>query len=160
MISPEWLHPFEWRIPGVNGIMHAAIHEVTENKPGEEHECVGPHDEIHQSKNGRGNDDTRNRRHEQTLTVSWIMMMITMKNVRKIFNPWIIAYPMKNETMCDVFKKTPEKYSTNKCENDFCGGITNIVTTVIKHVCNDGKINSPDDKRMCFGQHFKIFILE
>ena len=29
MIAPQRFHPFEWRIPGMNGIMHSSIHQVT-----------------------------------------------------------------------------------------------------------------------------------
>ena len=40
MISPQGLHPFKWWIPRMNGIVHGAIHQVTQNKTREKHESI------------------------------------------------------------------------------------------------------------------------
>ena len=60
-------------------------------------------------------------------------MVIAMKDVSKFFNAWIIAYPMKNEAMCNVFEKAPEKYSAEKYQYNSCCRITNVVAAIVKH---------------------------
>src|ERR1044072_8528108 len=40
MISPQGFHPFERRVPRMNSIVHSAIHEVSQNKTREKHECI------------------------------------------------------------------------------------------------------------------------
>ena len=46
MISPQWFHPFERRIPCMDGIMHGSIHEVTQHKTGKEHKCTCAHQQV------------------------------------------------------------------------------------------------------------------
>ena len=50
MVSPEWFHPFKRRVPGMDGIVHGTIHQVTQQKTGEEHECITTDEQIGQSK--------------------------------------------------------------------------------------------------------------
>src|SRR5829696_5867477 len=50
MVAPERLHPFKWRVPGVNGVMHGAVHQITEYKTREEHENIPVHYQVHQCK--------------------------------------------------------------------------------------------------------------
>jgi len=52
MIAPERLHPLERRIPGMDGIMHAAIKKIAEHKPGKEHKDIVTHNQVLQTKNG------------------------------------------------------------------------------------------------------------
>ena len=47
MIAPKRFHPFKRRVPGMNSVMHAAIHQITQNKSGEKHESVLPSNQIH-----------------------------------------------------------------------------------------------------------------
>ena len=81
MIAPQRLHPFKWRIPGMDSIMHASIHQVPEQKTGKKHKSVLPHDKKHDAENESGKNDTGYRRHKEPLPVPWVMMVITMKDV-------------------------------------------------------------------------------
>src|ERR1700733_4819754 len=40
VISPKRFHPFKGRVPGMDGIMHGAVHQVTEDKSGEKHKSA------------------------------------------------------------------------------------------------------------------------
>src|SRR5580658_5463443 len=65
VISPQWLHPFKRGVPGVDGIVHAAIHQVTKDKSREKHKRAFSQQQILQSKNTRCQYHTWNRRHKQ-----------------------------------------------------------------------------------------------
>ena len=53
MISPKPLHPLKRRVPGMNGIMHCAVHEITEKKAREKHKNILTTDQVHNPKNCR-----------------------------------------------------------------------------------------------------------
>src|SRR5437868_5969157 len=50
MIAPQGFHPFKWRIPRVNSIMHGPIHEVAEYKARKESKHIPSHCQVHNSK--------------------------------------------------------------------------------------------------------------
>ena len=101
-------HPFKWRVPGMDSIMHGTIHQVSKYKPWPEHKCILAHDEINQSKNGGCNNNAGDRGHEQPLLIPWIMMMVSMQGINKLLCPFAFGHPMKNITMGKVFKEAPE----------------------------------------------------
>jgi len=43
MIAPKRLHPFERRVPGMDGIMHGAIKKIAKNKTRKEHKDIIAH---------------------------------------------------------------------------------------------------------------------
>src|SRR5258707_819214 len=71
MVAPKGFHPFKGRVPGVDGIVHAAIEQVAQYKPRKEHKDVGSHRKPHQKEQRRGNDQAGDRGHEQSLFVAW-----------------------------------------------------------------------------------------
>jgi len=46
MVAPKGFHPFEWRVPGVDGIVHATIQKITHHETWEEHKYVVSHDQA------------------------------------------------------------------------------------------------------------------
>lgn len=99
-------------------IVHSAIHQVSQYKTREKHECILSHDQIKQAKDGRRNYNTWNRGHEQPLFVSRVMMMIPVKCVNELLSPFAFSHPMKKETMGQIFKKGPKEHTTYKREAD------------------------------------------
>jgi len=96
----------------MNSIVHSAIHEVSQNKAREKHECILSQKQIKQTKDCRGNNNAWNWRHEQPLPVPWIMMMVAMERIRNFFSYRVITYPMEKIPVRYVFKKRPEKHAT------------------------------------------------
>src|SRR5687767_14507798 len=111
MIAPETFHPFKWRIPCMNSIMHGAIHQITKKKAREEHKGVLAHDKKHDAENCRGKNKTRHRWHKKALLIAGIMMMITVKYVSKLLHSRTFTYQMKQEAMCYVFQQRPEQHA-------------------------------------------------
>ena len=95
MISPKPFHPFEWRIPCMNSVVHSAIHQVTKKKAGEKHESILTQDQKHDTENCRCKNKAWYRGHKETLLITGIMMMITVKYVGKLLHPRILTYQMK-----------------------------------------------------------------
>lgn len=92
----------------MDSVVHGAVHQVTENETGKKHKRILPDHNIEQTKNGGGNNNTRNRGHKKPLLISWIMMVISMKGINKFLRPSAFCYPMKKKTVCEIFKKGPE----------------------------------------------------
>ena len=84
MISPKSFHPFEWRVPCMNSIVHSAIHEITEKKSREEHKSILATDQKHDTENDRCKNKTWHWRHKETLFIAGIMMMIAMKDIGEL----------------------------------------------------------------------------
>lgn len=144
MISPKTFHPFERRVPGMNSIVHSAIHQVSEYKPGKEHKCLLTYNEVHQSKNGGSKNKTWNRWHKQPLPISWIVVMITMQRINEFFGPSAVGNHVKKKTMGQVFKKSPEEHTAQKSKSNSSGGKSNS-TTVIHHVDHYRCVHSPNN---------------
>ena len=47
VISPKTFHPFKGWIPGVNGVMHRPIHQVSQDETRKEHKSVLAHQQVH-----------------------------------------------------------------------------------------------------------------
>src|SRR5688572_2047270 len=120
MITPETFHPFKWRIPCMDSIMHSAIHKITKKKTGEEHKSILAHDKKHDAENCRGKNKTRHRWHKKTLFIAGIMMMIPVKYVSKLLHSRTFTYQVKQEAMCYVFKQRPEQHAAEKSKEYSC----------------------------------------
>lgn len=81
MIPPQRFHEAEWRIPGVNGIMQAAINEVSQQKAGKERESRIPDEQVLYPEYQRCEDQAGHRWHEQSLFVAGILMMIAVQEI-------------------------------------------------------------------------------
>ncbi len=114
MVAPKWFHPFEWGIPGMNGIMHTAIDQIAQQKARKEHKAVGAHNQVHNAHNDTGKNQARNRGHKQALFIPGEMMVIAMEGIGEFFTPTRIRNPMENKAVGNVFKKRPEKYTSQK----------------------------------------------
>jgi hypothetical protein len=160
MISPKRFHPFKWGIPGMDRVVHSAVHKISQYKSGEKYEGVFFHSQVHDSEYRRRNNDTRNRRHKQTLFVSGKMMMIPMHHIDEFLGPFTIRNGMKCKTMHQVLEKGPEKTSGQKIEENT--GITEIQLkmTQIDKVYNHRYIHPPNHQRVGFRQHFHITVTE
>ena len=123
MVTPERLHPFKWRIPGVDGIVHAAIKEITEQEAGEEHKAGRPHRQPKDRKKRRGDDQAGHGRHEQTFFVPRIVVMVPMHDIDELLRPLALGDPMECEPVHDVFKEGPAEHSDKKDQEDMRNGV-------------------------------------
>lgn len=80
----------------MNGIVHTAIHQVSQHEAGEKAGHIITHDKIHQQKNNGCDNKTGYRRHEQALFISGKFMVITVHDIGDAHNARIIADVMEN----------------------------------------------------------------
>jgi hypothetical protein len=59
-------------------------------------------------------------------------MMIAMQYIAYLLDTWVIACPMKNKAMHDVFKKSPEENATGKKKNNTYKRITIIMRCIVR----------------------------
>lgn len=131
MVSPQWLHPFERRIPCMNGIMHGAIHEIPQEEAGEKDKSICPEDQIKNRKYHGSEDQAGHRRHEQAFPVPRIFVVVAMHDINDPLDTRVFADEVESKTMHQVFEESPEKHSTYKGENDVQGGKAQLCGTVI-----------------------------
>src|SRR5579871_6249943 len=87
-------------------------------------------------------------------------MMVTMHHVDYFTGTLAFCHPMKCKTVHDVFEKSPEQHSCKKNGDNIYRIKTQHHIAAVKHVRNNGQVHPPDYKRMRFGEHFKIIVLE
>src|SRR5438445_7982304 len=112
MVAPERFHPFERRVPGVDGIVHAAIEEIPKHKTGPEHEYVIAYDEVLQAEQRRGDDQAGYGRHEETFFVAGKMMVVAMHDIDDLLRSFTFRYHMKGPAMHDILEKGPEEHTS------------------------------------------------
>ena len=64
MIAPKRLHPFKRRVPGMDGVVHTAIHKIAQNKTGKEHERIAPGNKIYDREYNRRYNNAWQRGHK------------------------------------------------------------------------------------------------
>ena len=160
VVTPERLHPFEGWIPGMNGIMHAAIHQVAQHKPGPESKYIVTHEQVHDAKDGRGDDQAGYRGHKQTLLITGEMVVIAMHDIDELLCSGTLTHPMKGKPVHQVFEEAPEEATRDKGQRDPHHGIPQARSAVIQEIADDGHIDPPDHQGVRLGQHFHILILE
>ena len=160
MIAPKTLHPLEGRVPGVNGIVHAAIHQVSEYEAREEHECILTDEQVDDAEYGRCDDQAGYRRHEEPLFIARIVVVISVQRIDEFLRTRIIAHPVKEEAVREVFEKSPEEHTTEKSQQYSAHGIVQRGIAVIKHIHNHGQVHAPNNQGMCLGQHLQVIILK
>jgi len=160
MITPEWLHPFEGRVPGMDRIMHAAIQEITQHKAGEEHEDVVAHDQAEQEEKDRCDDQAGNGGHEQPFFIPGEMVVIAVHCIDESLRPLAIGHGMEGEPVHEIFKKGPEKDPAEEDEGDAPGQVAEVESRMIKEVTDNRQVHSPDDQGMRLCQHFQVLILK
>ena len=79
------------------------------------------------------------------------MMVITMQCVSKLLHSWIITDHVKDESMSDIFEKSPEEHATNKGRCNAPRRIVEVCVAVIQHIDNNRHIHSPDHQRVSLG---------
>jgi len=67
-----------------------------------------------------------------------------MQCINELGRSRCFRYPVKYETMCDIFKKRPEKYTTEKNEQNGFSGIIIGCRTCINEKTQDRDVHSPD----------------
>ena len=95
MIPPERFHPFEGRIPCVNGIVHATVEQVPKNKSGEKNKGIPLHGQEHDPKYQRGNDEAGNRWHEEPFLITGKMMVVSMHDIDELLCPLTVCNCVK-----------------------------------------------------------------
>lgn len=83
-----------------------------------------------------------------------------MHHISEFLNPGIVAYPVKQKTMSQVFKECPEEYTRQEDQCDPEKRIFQFAVAEVQHVNDDGQIDAPDHEGMCLGQHFQVLIPE
>ncbi len=53
VIAPESFHPFKRRIPGMDRVVHATVHQVTQDKTREKDKSILRHQQEHEAENDR-----------------------------------------------------------------------------------------------------------
>lgn len=79
----------------MNSIMHGSIHDIAEQKAGEEGKSIDPHQRLQTQENKTGNDEAGNRWHKQPFPVSWILMMDAMERIDKLLGSLTVCDEMK-----------------------------------------------------------------
>ena len=92
----------------MDGIMYTSVDQVTEQETREEHIGDVLHQQVHHTKDQRGQENAGNRWHKQPLPVPRVFMVITMDRIGQFLQPWVFADHMENETVHYVLKKGPE----------------------------------------------------
>ncbi len=107
MIAPEWLHPFERRTERMNAIMNGAIHQISQRESWKKR--IGPCSQeiIKQREKNCRNQQTRNRRHEQSVAVTRKIMMIAMKQIMQPLAPNGSWFKMKDKPMDQILSQRP-----------------------------------------------------
>lgn len=144
----------------MDGIMHGAIHEVAQDKTGEEHKCILPHDKIRQPENSRSDNNAWYRRHEKPLLIAGIMMVITMQSVNKLLRTGAFTYPVEKKAMGKIFKQCPEKHASKKCQHHAEQRKAKSSIAVIQHKADHRKIHAPDHQWVGLGKHFQVIVLK
>jgi hypothetical protein len=160
MIPPQWFHPFEGRIPGMNGIMHGAIHQIPQYKSGEKNEGIFFHCQVHDTEYGRRNDNTGNRRHEKTFFIPGKMMMISVQYIDKFLSFFTFCYCVKRKPVHQILEEGPEKTTSQKVEKNLYVVEIQPKMTQIYKIYNDRHIHPPNHQRVGFGQHFHVTVPE
>ncbi len=160
MVPPQRFHPFEGWIPGMNGIMHGTIHQVAQQKARKEHESIAAHNQVHQPEYGRRNDEAGYGRHEESLPVPGIVMVIAMQGIYKLGGARRFGDPVKNIPVSDVFKECPEEHPRKKYKEDPPGTVIISCGRGINDKTEDGDIHAPDHQGVSLGQRFQEIILE
>lgn len=160
MIPPEGFHPLERGIPGMDGIMHAAVHQVTQEEAREKHECIAAHDQVHQPEKAGRNDQAGYGRHEQPLLIARIMMMVAVQCIYKLGGTRRLGHPVKNKTVCDVLKQGPEQHTPEKNEEDGTRTVIVFGGSEVNNITENGNIHPPDHQRMRLGQGFQKIVFK
>jgi hypothetical protein len=160
MVTPETFHPLEWRIPRVDSVVHGSIHQVTEDKPGKEHKCIAPHEQVHQCKYGGRQYHTWNRRHKEPLFITRVMVMVSMKCVRKFLQALFFTDQVENKPMGKIFEECPEKHPGQEGQQHARQGVLKRCVPIIQHIDNNRQVHSPDYQRMSLCQHFQVVAFE
>ena len=87
-------------------------------------------------------------------------MVITMQCINKFLCTRAFCNPMKKVAVGYIFKKAPEKHTSNEGEQYAAQRIVKAYITVIQHVNDHREIHTPNDQRVGFGEHFQVIILE
>src|SRR5688500_4855451 len=135
----------------MDGIMHGAIHQVAEYKTREESKSILSHQQKHQCKNNRGNDETWNRRHEEACFISGVMMVVAMHHVNKSSCLFAFCNHMKGPAVHDIFKKSPEKHACQKQTCDSQGIEFKTSSCIVTKTNDHRQINPPNYQWMGFG---------
>ena len=144
----------------MNGIMHRSIHQVTKKETREEHKSLLAKREIHQSKDHRCKYEAWNRRHKQPLFITRVMMMVPMKRVYKFSHPLALRHHVEEKTVSEVFKKGPEKHASEEHQCDPACSKSEAAAAIIEEINNYRQVHAPNDKRMCFGEHFQVRVFK
>ena len=141
-------------------VVHGAVHQVAQQKAGEEHESIAAHDQVHQSEYGRRNDQAGYGRHEQSLPVTGIVMVVAVQGINELGGSGRFGHPVKNITVCDVFEECPEEHPCKEHEQDPAGTVIIFCSRGINDKTEDGDIHAPDHQRVGLGQRLQEIIFE
>ena len=88
----------------MNRIVHGSIKKIAEQKPRKKCESIFSHDKEHYTKYSCSKNQAWNGRHEQSLPVAWILVMVTMQHIRNSSAAFAFRNPVKDEPMRHVFE--------------------------------------------------------
>src|SRR5690606_4081815 len=131
VVAPERFHPFEWGIPGMDGIVHRTIHQVADDKSREEHKSDLTQQKVLAEKYEGSQYNAGHRRHEQPFFVAWIMMVVAMHDVDDLFGPFALRHIMEHEPVHQVLEKSPEQHARREKHHDLPGRISELNQRVI-----------------------------
>ena len=144
----------------MNGIMHRTIHEIAQYESGEENKSIFFHRQIHETENGRGNDNAGYRWHKKTLFVPGEVMVVPVHNIDKFLRPFTVCNSVKSKPVHQVFKEGPEESARCKSEKYRCIAEFQPEMSEVNEINNHRQVHAPDDQRMGFGEHFHITVPE
>jgi len=160
VVAPQRLHPFERRVPSVNGVVHRSIHQVAQNKAREENKNVFLQNEVLNAEQSRSENKAWQGRHKQTLAVAGIMVVIAVHDVHELSGTLAFGTKVKGITVCQVFKKRPEEHGADKPGGYFAPAKSKFTAGVNGKTNNKRKVHSPNDQRVSLGKKFQHRILE
>jgi hypothetical protein len=83
-----------------------------------------------------------------------------MQYINKPLRTRALGNKMKDEAVHDVFKQGPEKHAAQEYEHQVSKGIIQLCIAAKQHINDNGDVDTPDNKGMCFGEHFQVLALE
>lgn len=159
MIAPEGLQERRGR-EGVNGIVHAAIHEIAEQKARKKGQHIPAHDQVLQAEEKRSHNNAGHRRHKQPLPVSRIFVMDTMQLIDHRAQPRALGYKMENKAVQHIFHQAPDKHAEHKEQDHAACAEVFVYMTVIKKKGDNGEIKAVNNNRVRFRHHLQVLALK
>ena len=144
----------------MNSIVHRAVGDVAENKPGKERERIPAYNGVKKVKKQECQQQAGYRGHKESVPVARVFVVHAMHYIHKSLCTRAICYNVKNIAVHDVLKKAPEDNASGKKKRFRSGRDIFLMPAVVQQEADNGEINSINDEWMGFSHHLHKVIAE